>query len=74
MNIKEPLDIPLSNEEYVALKGVRCPFCGSCGIEGDSFDFDGAEASQKIRCLDCDNTWTDVYKLVGFHPSSDLTL
>ena len=43
----------------------RCinPNCLSGNIEGGSVEVDAGGATQDISCLDCDSTWTDLYKL-----------
>lgn len=56
----------MTEEEYVAAGGVRCPKCGSQNLSGDSFDTWAGGASQSIGCNDCDAEWTDMYKLVGY--------
>jgi len=50
-------------KEYVDADGVFCPHCRSDQIEGDSVDFDGRYCTQRMRCLDCDVVWFDVYTL-----------
>jgi transposase-like protein len=65
----------LSQKEYVNDCGLkinldtlcRCPFCHSTMIERDgSIEFVENKVLQKIDCLNCDKTWQDVYKLVGY--------
>ncbi len=53
-------------EEYAAVKGVCCPACGSFNTSGGPVDVDGGYAFQEIDCLECDSSWTDVYRLVGY--------
>ena len=68
MQKKEKIKI-LSQREYVNNYGTlcRCPFCHSTMIEGDgSIEFEENKVWQKIYCLNCDKTWQDVYKLVGY--------
>lgn len=43
--------------------GAACPYCGSDQIEGESFDAEGAETWQTVRCLECDREWVEVYAL-----------
>jgi hypothetical protein len=66
MNKRNSLAQTLSEEEYIALRGERCPNCASSCIEGDSIEIGGNGASQSIRCLECDATWVDVYVLSGY--------
>jgi len=56
---------PEKAKEYLEQRGLVCPFCGSADIRGGSMDFDAGEIAQRISCLDCGETWTDVYKLVA---------
>ena len=57
--------------EYVDAGGVFCPNCRSDQIEGDSVDFDGRYCTQRMRCLDCDVVWFDVYTLSSVEPRED---
>ena len=50
-------------KEYIDAGGGFCPNCRSDQIEGDSVDFDGRHCTQRMRCLDCDAVWFDVYTL-----------
>ena len=72
MNPNNLLDLPLTNEEYVALKGNRCPLCCSAALEGKSFEIVGRHAYQDVRCLDCDSSWTDIYNLHAYREHSTL--
>lgn len=56
----------LSDAEYVAAKGLRCPVCGCEQIEGDSTDMGGGSATQEMSCTDCGASWTDHYRLTGY--------
>jgi len=58
-------------------KGTHCPTCGSDHIEGEGvvvghedhgerFGGKHYDATQCIKCLDCDATWTDFYALMGY--------
>jgi len=52
-------------KEYLEQHGLVCPFCGSWDIEGGSMDFDSGEIAQRISCHECNEQWTDVYKLAA---------
>lgn len=56
----------MTNEEYVACGGSKCPYCGSEDITGESFEAQGEECSQEISCNECGKSWVDIYKLSGF--------
>lgn len=57
----------MTDEEYVAIEGSRCPYCRSENIMGEgSIDVDGLGASQEIQCHDCDRFWYDTYALSGY--------
>lgn len=56
----------LTDQEYVNKGGGCCPYCQSANIEGDSIDIDANIAWQEVRCLDCEQIWHDVYKLIGY--------
>ena len=44
----------------------RCPACRSTDIEGGFVDVDGATATQRVRCHECEAEWTDTYHLSGY--------
>lgn len=56
----------MTNEEYLASEGARCPWCRSGDLEGDSIEMDGDVAWEQIRCNDCGGVYLDIYRLVGF--------
>jgi DNA-directed RNA polymerase subunit RPC12/RpoP len=52
-------------EEYIAMGGVICLYCGSYNIENvDSADSDQDGMWQKVQCHDCKNMWIDEFKLI----------
>ena len=51
--------------QYIAERGVCCPFCHSSSISGKAVDIDNGIASQEIDCDDCGENWTDLYTLTG---------
>lgn len=53
----------MTNEQYLASKGILCPFCREPTIEGNSIEIDGGTATQEVGCNNCDKVWTDVYVL-----------
>lgn len=62
----------LSDARYVRFKGQRCPYCRSPEIEAPGgVEIDGGNATQEIRCNNCERDWTDLYYLVGYLPSPD---
>ena len=59
--------MPLSEEQqkkYIEAGGVRCPFCASAEIEGQSVEIDAGHATQAMGCQVCDREWVDRYVLV----------
>ena len=56
----------LTDAEYVATLGTRCPVCQSTRLDGGFVEIDGATASQEIRCMNCGASWTDIYTLTGY--------
>lgn len=48
--------------EYLEHDGNLCPYCGSIDISSAGPFHEG---SQKVRCDDCEETWRDVWQLVG---------
>lgn len=57
---------PLTNKEYVASNGSKCPFCGHTYITGGPVDIDGGTACQEITCQECHRSWYDEYQLTGY--------
>jgi hypothetical protein len=59
---------PLTQEMadyYFEHKGLRCPYCKSNMVEGDSVEVGGDTAWQEITCNDCGAGWTDLYTFSG---------
>jgi predicted Zn finger-like uncharacterized protein len=61
-------DGPMSDEQYLAVKGVRCPYCGSYDISSEEIDADGGEGTADVECDNCGKTWTDLFGLRGYIP------
>ena len=61
--------------KYLEQGGLECPSCGTWDIEGGSMDFDAGEIAQRISCHQCNEQWTDVYKLAAVaDPDSGATI
>jgi hypothetical protein len=53
----------LANTDY----GIACHVCGENEVnEAGPITTDENEAYQNVRCWNCQSTWRDVYKLVGY--------
>jgi hypothetical protein len=64
----------MTDEEYGAAGGGVCPFCRGEQILADSApETDGVECRQTVRCLDCGEEWTDVYRLQGYLSATGAT-
>jgi len=62
-------------KKYLEQRGLACPFCGSWDIAGGSMDFEAGEIAQRISCDECNEQWTDVYKLATVaDPDSGATI
>jgi len=57
---------PLTEPEYVAIRGIRCPNCGSSEISGGPVEVTAGGASQPIICGGCGADWYDEYELSGY--------
>lgn len=58
--------MPLTNDQYLAKKGVVCPNCSSKALDVGSGQFDGAHFYQGVQCLSCLSKWTDELVLRGY--------
>ena len=57
----------LSDEQkqhYLWIGGVRCPYCESEAIQGESVEINVGEAAQEVNCNACGGQWFDIYALV----------
>jgi hypothetical protein len=52
-------------KKYLEQGGIACPFCGSWDIDGGSMNFESGEIAQRISCHECNERWTDVYRLAA---------
>jgi transcription elongation factor Elf1 len=59
-------DGPMSDEQYIATKGARCPHCGSHRVSTDSVEADGSAGWANSECRDCDAKWSDAWELTGY--------
>lgn len=60
-----PLVNPSPEDRYIEERGVRCPYCRSSHLEGGEVTIDAGAARQEVACKDCDQAWTDRYRLIG---------
>lgn len=52
---------------YVSGGGVHCPACCADNIEGGEWNSEAGQATQNVRCLNCEARWQDVYTLTTFN-------
>lgn len=57
---------------YFKADGMKCLYCGSSDIEGESVTVDGGGAWQDISCSECHATWSDIYTLTNVLVGDDL--
>lgn len=65
------MSTPLSDVQYRQAGGCQCPVCGSDNIEANGSDVQGETCYQDVSCNECDASWNDVYKLVGYDDLKD---
>lgn len=58
----------LTDSEYVAEGGAKCPHCRSNRLTGGERQFEGTEAFLDVTCDNCGNRWVEVFKMVGWMP------
>lgn len=57
---------PMTDAQYIAIKGVRCPSCGSSDVTGSHLEVDAGTAFQPMTCSECGANWSDSYVLTGY--------
>lgn len=60
------VEFPLTDKQYVANDGLRCPFCFADDIRGESFNVENGYVYQEVSCGECGESWEDLYQLVGY--------
>lgn len=59
--------IDKQQENYVARDGQFCPNCGANNVQANvGIEADGLSAWGRVGCSECESTWMDQYRLVGF--------
>lgn len=68
----------LTDEQYVADCGNKCPYCHGEGIMSGEVNVDGKYASQAVKCGDerfnipgCGKEWYDEFILTGWSPKEE---
>ena len=58
----------LTEAQYAATGGVRCPFCGSGDLHTEARPKSGWGGTywQGVDCAACGMAWADRYELTGF--------
>ena len=52
-------------DSYLESNGTICLYCGEDQLEGHEIDIEKGIALQQVKCLSCDKSWTDIYRLIG---------
>ena len=56
----------IREKRYLERHGEGCPHCGpKADIDGGPLTVDSGECSQLITCMECAESWYDIYKLTG---------
>lgn len=64
---QETLTIDSQNDAYVSNSGNLCPNCGSKHIEASGkLEADSGIAWGNVSCKNCNSTWTDQFRLMGY--------
>jgi len=59
----------MTNAEYAELKEPQCPYCHSRDVKGiNEHESSGNEIWIGMTCNNCNEKWTETYKLTGFTP------
>lgn len=56
----------MTDAEYVAAGGEKCPFCGGADIQGGLDCKEGRHLYIQANCVTCGEIWTDAYTLTGY--------
>lgn len=57
---------PMSEAQFVAFGGLRCPYCGSKDVAADSLDADGPNVTDEASCDACGASWKTAYRVCGY--------
>ena len=57
---------PMTQEEYVACEGNKCPYCNAEEIESSHFDFYDGYAIASVTCSKCNAEWHETSHLSGY--------
>jgi hypothetical protein len=71
---KKYVDKTASPKEYAQDNGMHCPFCRSYTMTSGNIEIDDTQIFQKISCLECGESWCDIYKLAGYYSPKTVCL
>lgn len=54
---------PVNVKRHIDTGAVTCLVCKSDNIEGGMVEINECSAYQRVRCLDCDASWDEGYKM-----------
>ena len=58
---------PMTENEYVEGRGLKCPVCRSSRVDAGGLDFDGDIGSYSdVSCRDCNAYWTEYFTMTGY--------
>ena len=64
----KPKTKPMTDEDYVAKKGLVCPYCGHAEVCAARLHADEDVAWGDAWCSQCGRSWLEQYQLVGWEP------
>ena len=61
----------MEQQVYLRMGGNICPNCDGDNITAERLQADGDVAWGNVSCTDCEATWVDQFKLIGFSELTD---
>jgi hypothetical protein len=61
---------PMTDAEYAAHKGLRCPYCRTDQIDDEHPEMQEGEVTCEVSCCSCGKHWLETYRLAGYEPIS----
>lgn len=58
--------MPLTESQYKAVQGQKCPNCESSEIQAVDYEPNGTDVIANVSCDSCSAYWIDVYTLHGY--------
>ena len=71
-DVSQALGLPMTQADYMATKGVQCPYCRSVDLDANhTWNNEDGTVKQSVGCNACGRKFVDTYTLASYEADTD---